>query len=386
VRQTREAATLDDGNPAMRRVVLGLFLVFLLGVGIVAVATIPEHRTSFHAPIFTADGTAVVAMRRDLDLWVLGPGLEMLTPPARVRIRRDRYRLVSLDRQTGAERELTALPPSPLEGTWTRAYRAHTQGLGSARASISWRGDALEWAASVGVRADGRDGTFVVTSADEPPAWRLAGTSIGRGDDRATLSGDEEVLVVPSAPCSVILLNEARHTVRRVNGFDACGRNPPALDYEAARFYARRASIERAAEMALLRARFVADARARGMGDSEAELHAIDELERLGYLPRPPQLVATPLAPTARRAAETLVPLFAISPMEFRVGLFPDIEAAIEVPGTEVRYQGPYLRHDDYATSLVINSFLAGGGQAFYVETDAGTWALRLVPRREASR
>jgi hypothetical protein len=389
MREAGDAATLDDSNPVMRRVVLGLLVVFLLGVAMAAVATVPEHQTSFHAPIFTADGTAVIAVRRDLDLWVLGPGLEMLTPPARVRVRRDRYRVVRLDRRTGADREMVALPPSPLEGTWTHAYRAHTPGLGSVRASLSWRGSDLEWAVSVGVREDGREGTSVLTSADVPPAWRPAGPSIGGSDERATLSGDDEVLVVPSAPCAVVLLHEARRTVRALSGPETCGRHPPALDYEAVRFYARRRSIERAAELASLRARFVAEGRARGMGDGDAELHAIDELERLGYLPRPPQLVAAPIArddAASRRAAGTLVPLFTISPMEFRVGLFPDIQAAIESPGTEVRYQGPYLRHDDYATSQVINSFLAGGGQAFFVETVAGTWALRVVPRREASR
>jgi hypothetical protein len=372
----------------MRRVVLGLLVLFVLGVSIAAVATIPERRVSFHAPVFTPDGAAVIAVRRDLRLWVLGPGLEMLTPAAHVRIRRDRYRVVRLERSTGAITELEDLPPSPLEDTWTRAYRAHLSGLGQARAALSWRGGALEWSISVEAR-DGAGRGAVITSREVPVRWRIAGPGIGSVDERATLSNGEEVLVIPSVPCAVLLLDEAHRQVRTLNGIDGCGRERPVLDFASVQPYARRGSIERLARIEALRASLAATGRRRGLGDAEAELHAIDELERLGYFPRPPQLVATPLAAAdvhERRESGTLEPLFRITEMEFRVGLFPDIEAALHSPGSEVRHEAPYLLHRDFATSQAINSFLAAGGQAFFVETAAGIHAVRVVPRREALR
>ena len=72
--------------------------------------------------------------------------------------------------------------------------------------------------------------------------------------------------------------------------------------------------------------------------------------------------------------------------MEFRVGLFPDIERALAAPGTEVRYQGPYLRHSEFETSQAVNALIERGAETFFVETDTMIASLRLMPRREATR
>jgi hypothetical protein len=52
----------------------------------------------------------------------------------------------------------------------------------------------------------------------------------------------------------------------------------------------------------------------------------------------------------------------------------------------EVRYRGFYPRHSAYATSQAIDACIEGGGNTFFVETDAGVAALRGVPPREAAR
>ena len=123
VRGREDEATL--ARP-MRRIALGLFAIALLGAAMVVVATVPEHQTSFHAPVFSPDGASVVAVRRDLDLWLLGPGWEMVTPPARVRIRRDRYRIVRLDRKTGVESLIAhAARLAPRRHLDERVSRAH---------------------------------------------------------------------------------------------------------------------------------------------------------------------------------------------------------------------------------------------------------------------
>ena len=104
---------------------------------------------------------------------------------------------------------------------------------------------------------------------------------------------------------------------------------------------------------------------------------------------RPAQLVATLLSRdevAAKRAQGTLAPLFSISAMEFRVGLFPDIERAMASPGTEVRYGGPYLRHSEFKTSDAINAAIAAGTDEFFVDTDRGVARLQLVPPREPTR
>jgi len=371
----------------VKRLVLGFFLIILLLAAMVAVATVPGHRTSFHSPVFAPGATAVVSVRRDLDLWVFGPGLEMLTPPARVRLRRDRYRVVRLDRGTGIETTLATLPPSPLEGTWMDAYRSHVAGLGYVRASTRWRGGSMEWAVSVSIDTPTGPMEYSIASTPAGSGWRRANASI-TSDDRATLSGDDEVLVMSNAPCAVVLLNAARKTVRALGDLSTCGGSGEPT-FDAVEPYAHRASIERIARTEAERAALVAEGRARGLTDGDAELRAIEELERLGYYPRPPQLVAQPLSRAdvaSRRHGGTLAPLFRISPMEFRVGLFADIEEALAAPGTEVRYRGPYLRHSDYSTSQAINAFLASGGTEFFIETDRGVAAFRLLPAREATR
>jgi hypothetical protein len=372
----------------MRRVLYGLFVLLLLGLAAWAVATVPRHGVSFHSPIFTADGKRVLAMRRDLDAWVLGPGLDSLTPPAWVYVRRDRFRLVTLDRRTGEESTVTTLPPSPLEGTWMRSHRVHVPWLGQARAALAWKRQAPAWSVAVSARDERSQRTSVIASADRKTEWRTAGATLESADERATLSGRDEVLVVPFAPCAVVLLDGSSRMLRMLTP-DACGRDVPALEFATVETYARRDAIERATRLDGLRADFARKARAAGLGDNDAELHAIDQLERLGYLPRPPQLVATPLAlddVRQRQESGTLTPVFAISAEEFRVGLFPDIRGALDAPGREVRYQGPYVLHADFDTSRAINSYLDQGVQAFFVETDAGYAWIRMVPRKEATR
>jgi hypothetical protein len=372
----------------MRRVVHGLLVLVLLGLAAAAAATVPRRLVSFHGPVFTPDGKAVLAVRRDLHVWLFGPGLESVTPPAWVLVRGDRFTLVKVDRQTGKETVVATLPPSPLEGRWMRAHRAHLSWLGQARATVAWERQAPAWSVAVTSRGDYSDETKTITSADRKQEWRTSGASLGAHDGRASLSGREEVLVVPFAPCAIVLLDSSQRGIRTLTA-DACGRDVAPLEYAAVETYARRDAIERTARLGDLRDGLARKARASGLTDADAELRAIDQLERLGYLPRPPQLVATALTiddVRQRQESGTLTPLFAISAEEFRLGLFPDIRAALDAPGTEVRYQGPYVLHNDFDTSRAINGYLDHGVQAFFVETEGRFAWIRMVPRKEATR
>ena len=51
-------------------------------------------------------------------------------------------------------------------------------------------------------------------------------------------------------------------------------------------------------------------------------------------------------------------PVFTISDEEFRVGLFQDIERAIQHPGTAEEKGGTYVLHQNYDTSGRINAYL----------------------------
>jgi hypothetical protein len=262
-------------------------------------------------------------------------------------------------------------------------------GYGYPQAGLAWHGTRLEWHVALTATGAGSQRTYAIDSAVDAPAWKTARTASTPADDRAVVSGDDEAIVLPTAPCAVLLLNEARNTVRALSPLENCGRTSPSLAFDDVRTYARRAALERLARIADTRARIVASARARGANEGRAELEAIDELERAGYYPRQAQLVATRLTredAESRRTQGRLTPLFRISAMEFRVGLFQDIEAALAAPGSEVRFAGPYVRHRDFTTSEALNAFLESGGRDFYVETEQGLGAVHVVPARGTTR
>jgi len=122
----------------------------------------------------------------------------------------------------------------------------------------------------------------------------------------------------------------------------------------------------------------------RGLHQGAAELAAIKGMQELGYYPRPPQILARRLPDLdvrAARASGRLEPLFRISEMEFRVGLFQDIEAALAVPGEPVdKSMGRYITHRDYTTSDALNRFLYANGRVFFVERDGQIYELTVRP------
>ena len=130
-------------------------------------------------------------------------------------------------------------------------------------------------------------------------------------------------------------------------------------------------------------------AQAEGLTEYEASLKVTLQMQDLGFYARPPQLVAQALSRQRARALEqqgALEPLFSITEMEFRVGLFQDIERAIKAPGAEVERSGRYVIHRDYSNSQKLNRFFESGERLFYVETQGRTYRLKLTEARPASR
>jgi hypothetical protein len=110
-----------------------------------------------------------------------------------------------------------------------------------------------------------------------------------------------------------------------------------------------------------------------------AALEAIREMQRLGLYPKPPTLVARAL-----RQGDALVeawPVFDVSEGEMRSGVLPDIEKALATPGTEVeKSMGSYIIHRDYENSAKLNTYLDGGGRAFYLTYDEVTYEVTVHP------
>ena len=115
----------------------------LLGLAVLAIAaTLLSGALAFgsdrgyFAPVFSHDGRSIYVIRRDVSATIVGFGHEFWTPPARVRIRRDRFALLNIRL---ADRQVTTVetfPPSPLEGTSLSTYHGAIYGVG--RGYLRW--------------------------------------------------------------------------------------------------------------------------------------------------------------------------------------------------------------------------------------------------------
>jgi hypothetical protein len=107
--------------------------------------------------------------------------------------------------------------------------------------------------------------------------------------------------------------------------------------------------------------------------EGEAMLRADDEMEKMGYYPKTPRLVAKKI-----ESIQQCFAIFSITNDEFRFGLFQDIEQAIAKPGAEVHYSGKYITHQDFDTSRKLNEHLDSESKAFIVKTGKEMFLLRI--------
>jgi len=369
-----------------------LALIALVIVG--AVASQTQSEQGFLAPIFSRDGGSVFVVVRETRATVLGLGFDNLTPPADVWLHTDRFTRRRIDLKTGRDDVIERWPASPLQGTHIREYRGRVFGV--PHAHLRWADhDHLAYEVAVTRPAVPSSETFVVRRTWDAhhrtwmaqARWAPGAVTMG-GDEPEMLAGDREGIAVPGRelmPCGLAVFNAGRAQVQMVAGAARCSRlheggvTPVLLEP-----LARRTSIERGQLLARTYAEVTAQGVRRGLHHGAAELAAIKGMQQLGYYPRPTQIIARRLSDADVRAAEAdgrLEPVFRISEMEFRVGLFQDIEAALAVPGEPVdKSMGRYITHRDYATSDALNRFLDANGRVFFVERGGRIYELTVRP------
>jgi len=343
--------------------------------------------TGYYSPVFTADGESVIAVRREVSATITGFGYEFFTPPATVRVHRDRFALVSLRASDGRMTVLQRFAASPLEGQKFEAY--HGAIFGSPQVHLRWEGNRLQYEIGVTRYATPSSRTFVLRGEgtipwlppsggrgrDEPSssAWKETYAGMG-GDEAQQLYGDAEAIAVPgeeAMPCAVALLR--RDTVQVLEQTGVCRRRYRAgITAADLAPISRRAAIERMETIRRTSADLVRQNRAAGLPEGEAILKADKEMERLGYYPKSTTLVAQTTTCDA-------TPLFTISDDEFRFGMFSDIERAVASPGEEVdKSMGDYVIHRDYRTSAALNEYLKAGHTTFVVRARGACWRLTI--------
>jgi hypothetical protein len=365
----------------LRWALLGLAVVVLIATLLIGALAFGRDRGYF-APVFAPDGQSIYAIRRDVSATIVGFGYEFWTTPAAVWIHRDRFSLVNVRL---ADRRITSVeefPPSPLEGTRLNAYHGAIYGVG--RGYLRWADPShLEYFLAVTNTDAPMSRTFVIRRQWSSEKGRWVGSarwtpgydSMG-GNVPEQLSGDREVIALRGdelLPCAVVILREGEDAASPVIETDKC-RQKYASGYARAAMaeFIRRPEIERVQRMERTYADLVARGRAEGLNEGTAMLRANKEMERLGYYPKSPTIVAH------REACGT--PVFHISDEEFKVGLFQDIEQAIAHPDQEVDKGGEYVIHQQYDTSRQLNAFLKGARNAvFYVEGRGGCWRMTVT-------
>jgi len=362
-------------------VALGLLAV---AAGVAAVALTTARGRGYFGPVFAPDAASVYVLVRDVSASVVGPGYDSFTPPASVWIHRDRFSLVAIRLADRAVTIVREFPPTPLEGTRISAY--HGGIFGQASGHLRWA-DAthLEYELTV-TRADTPSSrTFVwrhrwsrTTGTTEDSTEWQPGTQSLSGDEPSQLSGDREVIGVrgpEGLPCAVVVLRTGEPAASALADSGRCG-DRYSGGFARDVLESRREAIEHAAMLEKTYKDLVAEGRAQGLSEGAAMLQAGKGMQRLGLYPKTPTITAAP------SACDALQPVFRISDNEFRVGLFQDIQEAIDHPGEEADFHGEYVTHRDYTTSHQLNVFLADRAhREFLVDGRGGCWRLRIDHR-----
>jgi hypothetical protein len=336
----------------------------------------------YFSPVFSPDGASIFAIARDVLATKVGFGHQFFTPPATVRLHRDRFKLIRFQVSDGRMTVVEELPPSPLEGARISAY--HGAIFGVPHAHLRWTKGLLEYEVAVTRHDTPSSRTFVIRqtwnpatpAAESRPAWQEAHTAMG-GDEPSQLHGELEVLAIPGdelMPCAIAVVGRNEPRARALAETAVCRKRYPAgFGPDELRPISRRADIERAEMIRSTYAALVERGRQAGMSEGEAMLAAGKEMSRIGLYPK-----TTTLAAAAVECAAAS-PLFRIVDAQFDAGLFQDIAKAIETPGEEVdKSMGAYVTHRDYTTSREINQFLDAGNSVFFVEARGRCWKLTV--------
>ena len=375
----------------MKKIILAIVLLLVVAAGLLLLAQVQSHEGYF-SPVYSPDGREVCFIARETAGLVAGLGYEFFTAPAHVFVWRDRFSLRKLDPETGNVEILQSWPASPLEGRHIRTYRGRA--FSTASTQLRWVDEEnLEY--KIGIRIPtqpaseryfvSRIWNNVTNQMDEKDEWNQDWVTISGGSE-SPLSGEWEVIVAKGEetfPCAIVALHSSAAEARVLLREDACDRvYPNGISPSDVAPFSRRAGIERVQNLESAHERLTAEALVAGMTEYEASLHVTRRMRELGYYPTPPQLVARLLSEqevAALRREEEFEPLFTITEMQFTVGLFQDIEKAIDNPGQEFDKAGRYVIHNDYTTSQEINAVLATDVEKFYVERSGRAYEMKIV-------
>ena len=352
-----------------------------------------ETYEDYFAPVYSPDGQYVYFVERRVngsahetrrgDLFFSSSKYDVF-------VEKDTFTLKRLHVQSGQIEELVRLSPSPIEG---RRYEVIGSAFQSARAKLRFTKEArLEFKVCLTI-----DQVPTAKEYSWSGVWVEAqqAAEIGRfweeryceasGYDEWPLFGDWEVMQVYGgrlvSSVAIVAYNHVTGAVKvLVKNKEYDRLYPRGVPIAKLLENSHRAAIERLQTMLRTHEELLQKYKAMGMGEVQALLRTGKDMQRLGYYPKTPTIVARRLS--REEAAKTDLDkdaLFSIAKGEMESGIFPDIERAIAKPGEEIdKNSDVYLTHRDYSTSGRLNTFLNTGKKQFYVRYLGATYELTI--------
>ena len=376
-------------------VFLGVVLCALLAVVafvFVRAAVSDDSYEGYFAPVYSADGEYVYYIERRSSGTVrmtMPPDIFFSAPKYEVSVAKDSFTLKRLHVSSGNMEELAQFSPSPLEG---QHYEALGDPFHSANARLRFTKDQqLQFEVCLTTSQVPRSKEYLASgvwnvakhTAEISRSWKEGVCQIS-GYDEWPLFGASELMVVHGdpgySPVAIIAYNQDTSDVKvlvKNNSYDHL--YPNGVPLQKIRERSLRAIMERDQAMRRAHAELLQKYKAQGMTDIQAYLRTGKDMQRLGYYPKTPTLVARRLS--AKESSEIdKDALFSIAKGEMESGIFQDIERAIAKPGEEVDKDttGGYLTHRDYSTSAHLNAFLKTGATRFYVRYLGNTYELTI--------
>jgi hypothetical protein len=338
----------------------------VLGLGLAAF----ERHSGYFAPVWDGEGRFAYVVKRETSGFVWGLGWEHFTPPANSYVTSDRFALLRLDPERGRTEELQSWDGSPLVGRSLEHYRGRIFNFLRAKLEPGAAGLAVTLSMRIPrVPSSEVWSLKALWNGESAEArWREAAAGNMAAPEAALLRG-RELLTLPgpeSFDAAVVLIEaDGRHRVLlRAPSFDAhyAGGIPPTL-VEAR---SNRKRIERQRDFRRVHEELTDRFRRDGLNEGAAVLRAYDEMKELGYLPKGPELTATPVD----EVPEGLT-LFEIPKLYLEVGLFTDIAAAIATPGEPVESTtGSYLRYAEDDLGPRLEAHRAAGNDRFAIAVE----------------
>lgn len=344
-------------------------------IGVLAI----ERHAGYFAPVWAPDGEHIYLLERKTAGVIWGLGWESFTPPANSYVISDRLTLNRLNVANGKLEMLESFANSPVTGRTTQHYRGRIFNTMSARIIPTDSG------AELLVRMN-------IPRVPRSEQWALAGTWTPNQISNAkwaekfagntappdqVLQNGIEVMTVrgrEAFPAAIVAVEaDGSYRVLLKNG-DFDGLYPDGVPAQQIAERSGRERFERVREFSRVKDELTAKFAAQGLNDNAASLRAYDEMEEMGFLPKSPRIVATPVS-----AAPSDVKIFDIPQEYFKVGLFQDIAAAIDAPNQEVKTStGTYLKYYDDELGVRLKKWRNDGNDRFAVRTAGRTYLMEV--------